>query len=285
MKDENQPQQPLNEFGRPYPTQRALFPDFLASQFIKDYEEVCSHFPVEKQIIIADHLLAGLKLMMRDWEENFINTKEVFEEYSKMEIAFADQLKFEHPHYQGKQFYQYFDYGLVLSTKDVVPVDKWNQPLEGGQGLTKKEIERFLLLAMKVLTQGRLYIYMKGQPGNSEAEQPGEDKEMTRARQLLTMYFFLRATKVEDKKTPSSRVVRFLHLMTGTKFTTLQNSELYKKYVQMPHYKKGERLIEDLDFIKPYFEDLKLKEAVQMIEEERQRVIEELPPYIRKQYQ
>ena len=81
-----------------------------------------------------------------------------------------------------------------------------------------------------------------------------------------------------------SAVARFAHLMTGTKITNIQNSDIYKKYSKMPNYKKDEHLIADLKFIRPYFEELHIEKAIQLIDDEIQRAIKELPTVARKKY-
>ncbi len=72
--------------------------------------------------------------------------------------------------------------------------------------------------------------------------------------------------------------------MTGTKITNIQNSDIYKKYSKMPNYKKSEHLIADLKFIRPYFEQLHIEKAIQLIDEEIQRAVKELPVAARKKY-
>ena len=116
------------------------------------------------------------------------------------------------------------------------------------------------------------------------ADEP--DKGMTKARQLLAIYYFLKASLgIEGRDSSSiSGIARFIHLLTGTKFTTVQNSDIYKKYLQMPNYKKDNQLITDLKFIRPYFVDLGLDSAVKMIDEEINRAINELPFGERKKY-
>jgi len=52
----------------------------------------------------------------------------------------------------------------------------------------------------------------------------------------------------------------------------------------MPNYKKSDQLIADLKFIKPYFEQLNIEKAVELIDEEIQRAIKELPSTARKKY-
>jgi hypothetical protein len=112
------------------------------------------------------------------------------------------------------------------------------------------------------------------------------DKDMTKARQLLAIYYFLKASLGIEGRDGSSTsgIARFIHLLTGTKFTTVQNSDIYKKYLQMPNYKKDSQLITDLKFIRPYFVDLALDSAVKMIDEEIKRAIKEMPFAERKKY-
>ena len=70
--------------------------------------------------------------------------------------------------------------------------------------------------------------------------------------------------------------------MTGTKFTTLQKSSIYKKYQLIPNYNKEEYLIKDLRFIRPYFEALQIQKALELIDKEIETSIKELPLSKRK---
>ena len=137
------------------------------------------------------------------------------------------------------------------------------------------------------------YLYLEREPQFEikEKELSGTkeeiDKEITEARQLLTIYYLLKAGfDIEHRGTNFiSETTRFAHLMTGTKFTTLQKSNIYTKYKLIPNYNKEEYLIKDLRFIRPYFEALHIQKALNLIDKEIETSIKELPLSRRKQYQ
>jgi hypothetical protein len=53
----------------------------------------------------------------------------------------------------------------------------------------------------------------------------------------------------------------------------------------IPNYNKEEYLIKDLRFIRPYFEALHIQKALDLIDNEIETSIKELPLSKRKQYQ
>jgi hypothetical protein len=112
------------------------------------------------------------------------------------------------------------------------------------------------------------------------------DTNITKARQILAMYYLLNGVfKLEDKnEVNTSGIARFIHLLTGTKYTSIQNSEIYKKYQRMPNYKKGTHLITDLKFIRPFFEELNLEEVVKLINAEIAREMKELSLIERRKF-
>lgn len=201
--------------------------------------------------------------------------------------------------YTNIQFDKYFDFRLVLAHKFILTQEQFNSIKSAAeQSLSEEEIDLFLFDAKHLLSLSLHFLYLSD-TGNAEptpqptvtlndtdnvTEEP--DNDITKARQLLTMYYFLKASfdiEARDKNSISG-IARFIHLMTGTKFTTIQNSDIYKKYLQMPNYKTDSKLIEDLKFIRPYFIDLGLESAIKMVDEEIKRAIKELPYNERKKY-
>jgi hypothetical protein len=110
----------------------------------------------------------------------------------------------------------------------------------------------------------------------SEADE--HDTEITKSRQLLAVYYLLKAGfNLEHRVSGNvSQIAKFVHLMTGTKFTTIQNSDIYKKYLKMPNYKKDRELIKDLKYVRSYFSELALHNVVQLIDEEINKAKSEL---------
>ena len=96
----------------------------------------------------------------------------------------------------------------------------------------------------------------------------------------------LQTIGIEHRESSSvSTIAKLVHLLTGTKLTSLQNSAIYKKYLLMPNYKQGESLIKDLKYIRNYFEDAGLQDALVAIDLEINRCIAQLPLVQRKKWQ
>ena len=181
-----------------------------------------------------------------------------------------------------------------MAEKDYYTSEEYNS-LKGDEGqLSEKDIDG-LVNTMKRRLHGEIYyLYLEREPQFETKEkelkgtkQEEADKDITEARQLLAIYFLLKAGfGIEHRGTNSvSEITRFAHLMTGTKFTTLQKSNIYKKYQLIPNYNKEVYLIKDLRFIRTYFEELNIQKAVDLIDKEIETSIKELPLSKRKQYQ
>jgi hypothetical protein len=189
--------------------------------------------------------------------------------------------------------YKFFDFDNVLSETDYYTSKEFNSLSDEERALSEDNIKE-LVNTMKRRLHGIVYyLYLEREPQFEIKEKDligtkeEADKNITEARQLLTIYYLLKAGfDIEHRGTNSvSEVTRFVHLMTGTKFTTLQKSSIYKKYQLIPNYNKEEYLIKDLRFIRPYFEAFNIQKALDLIDKEIETSIKELPLSRRKQYQ
>lgn len=265
----------------------------LAKQFIQDYEEAIHEYKLPLQLEITEHLLEVLNIL----EAYAVAEKETV--YKRF-ITLTDALLKKHRRvlapFINKQFHVYFMLDTVLYEKKVLSAEAFNRLTAAAQRLSPLEIANFILICRNVLGNGRQYMYLRMEPETALTENETTiaaleihdepDGAITKARQLLALYYlFNEVFKIGHRTTHSvSNVVRLLHLLTGTKFTQLQNSDLYKKYLRMPNYNSDERLIKDLQFIRPYFEDLELKDALTKIDQEIEKCIRELPYATRKKY-
>jgi hypothetical protein len=184
---------------------------------------------------------------------------------------------------------------MVLAEKDLYTANEYNKLPADEQGLTDKEIITFLLTCQKTLNNSLERLYMEEPTEKAQTIKPvskeeslGDqpDKEITRSRQMLVVYYLLKAGfNIEHRKSSNvSDVAKFIHLMTGTKFNGLSNSDIYKKYKAIPFHKEGAMLIKDLKFIRPYFESLEINEAVKMINEDVEKALLDVPHAERKKY-
>ena len=96
------------------------------------------------------------------------------------------------------------------------------------------------------------------------------------SQQVLIFYYFLtHDCKINiGSDVDTSKVAKFIHLITDKKFTSIQNSEIYKKLSKAPNYKSKidkqilKSKIDDLKTIKPLLIAYKLKSTVELIDKE-----------------
>lgn len=270
----------------------------LIMKFQEDHQILLKSqdYSIHEKIELTGHLLKAVEYI-----EEYVKTKDGshWNKYTDAENELLKKYRSRLNTYINIQFHNYFDFRLVLALKDILTQDQFNSMKSGvEQSLSDEETELFLADTKRSLSLSLRFLYLsdtgateqKGQsvitlnyPDNVTDE---PDKGMTKARQLLAIYYFLKASLgiVPRDQNSASGVARFIHLLTGTRFTTIQNSEIYKKYLKMPNYKSDKKLIEDLKYIRPYFVDLDLQSALRMIDEEMQQAIKELPLIERKKY-
>ncbi|WP_133162695.1 hypothetical protein [Flavipsychrobacter stenotrophus] len=261
-------------------------------KFDADYDQMIRSYNHAQKIEITEHLLRAI-----DYIINYVQSKDAGDwgKYADAETELLKKYRSDLQPYANAQLYKYFDFRRVLGAKDIIPLETLNAMKSAQeQSLSDEEIGLFLEDTKRSLSNALYFLYLSDK---KEADEPitlndsiavtdETDKDITKARQLLAIYYFLKASLgIEGRDSNSSScIARFVHLLTGTKFTTIQNSDIYKKYLQMPNYKTDGKLIEDLKFIRPYFIDLGLESGVKMIDEEIQRAIKELPFNERKKY-
>jgi hypothetical protein len=262
----------------------------LVQRFASDYQDALKHYDLPQRLELTEHLQFTVDLI-------FLYAKtdnaDIYHYYLELEDELLTKYRKAYKPYFVKQFFTYFWFDTVLLDKGIYTEEEYNRLTLEQRRLTVEEIVDFVNRCRDILHYGRAIIYLQMEPEGAiqKAEtivlpQEEPDKEATKARQLLAIYYLLKAGfDIEHRSThPVSDVVRLAHLLTGTKLTNMQNSDIYKKYSLMPNYKKDEQLIADLRFIRPYFEQLHIEKGVKLIDEEIQRAIRELPVGVRKKY-
>ena len=271
---------------------RHLVPALIARQLLKDFEEILAHYKSQQQVELAEHLMGQLDLILEHSKNPALKKylkriekrdDELLKKYGKLLKPFTQ-----------KQFYKYFQFDLLVGEKGGYTAKEFNSLKPEEQQLTEKEIEQFVFTSHNLLTSVKQKILL-GSDGSeipqgeelSEIEGEEQDKDATRSRQLLSIYFLLKAGfGIEHRQSNFvSDSAKFAHLLTGTKFTSLTNSEVYKKYREIPNHKKGAALILDLKYIRTFFKALEIAKAVELIDKEIERAISELPRAERKKFQ
>ncbi len=130
--------------------------------------------------------------------------------------------------------------------------------------------------------------------GHRSDTKRGKDKEQddadfgkafgnTKTRSRLALYYLIKAGGVEPRADSAvSALAKFAHFLTGEKLTTLNNSNTYKFYLSMPEYKTAKGRLEDLAYIRPFFEELGMIKALDLIDADTIRTNAELPQKARK---
>lgn len=270
---------------------RDEFAQLLAKKFWNDYLEVLNRYNHAEKIEITEHLILIFQLA-----SGYIKTGN--EKFAELIESYEDDLLTKYRSrlvaYFSKGFIKYLLSDNVISEMNLITKEEFDDMAPEWPEFNAEDKEEFLLMSQNALSHARklLYLHDKGDalPTITIEETTNKadelDKGMTKARQLLAIYYFLKASLGIEGRDGSSTsgIARFIHLLTGTKFTTVQNSDIYKKYLQMPNYKKDSQLIADLKFIRSYFVDLALDSAVNMIDDEIKRAIKELPFGERKKH-
>jgi hypothetical protein len=270
--------------------ERAIIPRhkaniFLGLKFLKDYKEMIIHFSLEQQIEITEHLMGFIELMEKDLKEQ---DEANYYEYLKREAVLLKKYGKTFKPFIEKLFCQYFYFEHALVTQGIYTRQQYDEFIPEQKIFSADEVFDYHQICLAGLTYNRNMLYLQREPEfepqTRETETIGEaepNNEITKARQLLAIYYLLKAGFDVEHRVSSnvSQIAKFVHLMTGTKFTTLQNSDIYKKYLKMPNFKKDRELIRDLKYIRTYFSDLSLHNVVQMINAEIEKAISELPQH------
>lgn len=272
-------------------TKPKLSKDVYLTQYLgKKIDAKLSHYDTEQKIELAEHLLKTFDDLF-----DYFKTKDdnVYQKYANRENQLLKKYGKKFKPFSELSLYKFFDFDNVLSEADYYTSKEFNSLTDADRAISEGNIKE-LVSTMKRRLHGMVYyLYLEREPQfetkEKEVNVTGDevDKEITEARQLLALYYLLKSGfDIEHRGTNAvSETARFAHLMTGTKFTTLQKSSIYKKYQLIPNYNKEEYLIKDLRFIRPYFEALHIQKALDLIDNEIETSIKELPLSKRKQYQ
>jgi hypothetical protein len=248
----------------------------LTARFSKEYQETMAQYPTDIQPELTEHLKGLLEQLVEYVAQNMDSS--IYAAVNEDEKSLLKKYGNRLTHYWKKKFTGYFDFGHVLAEKEVFTVDQYNNLGEGEQSLQPAEASAFAQNCIRLLEVSLPYIMLQTSPEGLEdsedavndGNQPETGHEFTRARQLLAIHYLLQGGfGLGPHSGPDiSSLARLAHLLTGTPYTSLQNSEIYKKYRHMPNFKKGPGLIADLLYIRSYFAELGLDNVVKQIDNE-----------------
>ncbi len=99
----------------------------------------------------------------------------------------------------------------------------------------------------------------------------------TRNQQLLAVYYLLMASEIKPRKSADiTKYAELVNLIMGIPFTSIQNTDTYKKLKKAPLFLKDKFLLENLIFVQEYFKKANFSRAVDLIEIEIARTKREL---------
>lgn len=274
------------------PTPRHTVVPLLVQRFARDFREAIKDYELPEQLELTEHLLFAVDLMLL---QAHTNNEDIYSYYLELEDELLQKYRKAFKPYVVKQFFKYFWFDEVLVEKAIYSSEDFNRLPLDQQRLSLEEVTDFVNRCSELLYYARYMILLQMEPDTPQKpsqpplpETAVPDKDITKARQLLAIYYLLKAGfDIEHRQSHDvSEVARFIHLLTGTKFTTLQNSDIYKKYRVMPdcYHNTGENLVKDLQFIRGYFEKLDMQGAVKLVNEEIDRTVKKLPLDKRKKY-
>lgn len=265
---------------------------YLSMVIGKEIDNVLMKYDGEQKIEIAEHLIKTFDELLEYFKSK---EEEVYRKYANREKDLLNKYGKAFKSYADLSIYKLFDFDMLLAEKEYYTSKEFNSLKSGEGDLSEKDIKEWCDSMKRMLYGVVHFAYLEKVPefettSNNKDQLTGakdeDDKEITEARQLLAIYFILKSGfNIEHRGTNAvSEVTRFAHLLTGTKFTTLQKSSIYKKYQLIPNYNKEDYLIKDLRFIRPYFEALNIQKALELIDKEIEVSIKELPLSKRKSF-
>jgi hypothetical protein len=248
----------------------------LTARFGQEYKETMARYPAEVQAELAEHL-KGLMEQLAAYAGNDMDNG-IYAAVAEGEKGLLKKYGNRLAAYWEKKFTLYFAFDFVLAEKGVFTADEYNAVPEGGQSLQPAEAVAFAGNCVRLLDVSLPYVMLQAAPeglngtegSGNEADQPQTGHEFTKARQLLAIHYLLSAGFGLGPHTGPdvSSLARLAHLLTGTPYSSLQNSEIYKKYRHMPNFKKGPGLVSDLLYIRSYFAELGLDAVTKQIDNE-----------------
>ena len=239
---------------------------FLSDVAMKEISETLSHYETTQKIELIGHL----QLMFKEVAEYFKTKEEaIYKRYAERQQELLKKYGKLFKPFAEKRFDNYFDFNRILSIKDYYTEEEYNK-LESNEDLTEEDIYE-LTFSMRNFLDGELhFLYLDQEPQFSASDNISKeegDKESSEMQQLLAFHYLLKAGfNVEARGSNSvSELTQLAHLLLGKKYTSLQNSSIYKKYKKLPNFDSTTQLIKDLKHIRPYFERLELKNVVEII--------------------
>ena len=260
----------------------------LSLRFGNDYIEMAAQYSPEMLLAVTEHLEYIFNLM-GDKEGEW------YSQVNNAEMVMYRKYGREMQPYKNANFTVYFDLHSALVVKGIFTKEEF-KAVKQHLNVSDFPVSDETLLCLKchsMLSNALQAIYLNSDgTGTNEAagkamlEDAATDTEetdhpggkMTRARQLLAIWYLLENYAIGHRTgVHVSSVARLAHLLSNVPLSRMQDSDIYKKYRQLPYkLKTGRELLNDLQYIRPFFVEVKLDGAVKMIDREIERLNREL---------
>ena len=91
----------------------------------------------------------------------------------------------------------------------------------------------------------------------------------TSSQLVLIFYYSFKYLGIEPRVNINiSSAAKLAHLILNKEFSSINNSDIYKKFQQAPHLKNSKELTKDLEVIKPLFQKAQLNGIVKILDKE-----------------
>ncbi|MEI7594413.1 MAG: hypothetical protein WCK02_01600 [Bacteroidota bacterium] len=250
-------------------------------KFMAEYTDMLNHYTIEQQIELTQHLIkqfSSINTGKGDGAQLLENEEVLKKRYGRLLLPYVQKM------YLVK--YVYLPLFILAFPPSQEILDEFPYINE----FSTLETGIYISTLINSLTVSLDELYLKSEPDPSIAPKPAPEEkenaeqlehapEMTQARQVLAIYYMLKAECETELRLNYnlSDVAKFAHLLMGAKITTIQKSEIYKKLRCMPNYNKDQQLLKDLQYIRPFFEALHLEKALNLIDAEIKTTKKNLP--------
>lgn len=242
--------------------------DFLIKRVSAEINEVLAQYSTERQIELMKHLAA----LFNEVQE-YYKTKNLLacQPFTNREMALLEKYRSAYIPYEEKNFFSLFDTNKVLLEKGYYTAEEFNALPKEVTALKSQEVFAFCD-AMGDLLSDMLYKTFKEDNEEVTMDNTDEGNDTTEMQQLLAIHYILKAGFDAEARGSNSvsQFTQLAHLLLGKKFTSLQNSNIYKKYKKLPNFDSPAQLVKDLRHLRPYFERLEMKSVVELINKDLQ---------------
>lgn len=260
-------------------TPRHLYVPKLIQCFSQDVTDIQKDLPQEPQEDFILHLIKLIKAI-KSYSES--SDEGILTTFTADNTALLKKHGKALSDYHNKGFHKYFQFETILVDKGIISGAEFNKLPAEEQSLTKDEINAFCRTCLNVLSMELNYFYLR--QGEEKPKDQSEDIEIkvpkgsiTLTRQVLTIYYFLTyGLGIKRNGHDQTTIARLIHLLLGVKLDDAVKSEIYKRYLKMPNYTSDLRQVQDLQFIRPYFEALGMIPCLDAIDKDIAQTMQEL---------